>query len=77
MKSISRSLDEPNQSIKGYQAASLYYDEATKSKIQRHLTDINDRITEEDIRNIDTNITTPSFNTVKPVPAAVLPYQGN
>lgn len=31
-------------------------DEVTHRKIHRHLTDINDRITEEDIRNIEINI---------------------
>jgi hypothetical protein len=59
MKSISKSLEEPKQSIADYHS-SLYFDEATKTKIQRHLTDINDHISEQDIRNIDTNITTGS-----------------
>ena len=65
MKSISKSLAEPRQSITEYQHSSLYFDEATKNKIQRHLTDINDRISEEDIRNIDTNITTTSHSTTR------------
>ena len=30
----------------------IYRDEATHEKIHRHLTDINDTITDEDIRNI-------------------------
>ena len=34
-----------------------FYDEATRERINKHLTDINDTITEEDIRNINTNIT--------------------
>ena len=38
-------------------SASRYEDTATKLKIDKHLTDINDVITEEDIRNINTNIT--------------------
>lgn len=29
-----------------------HVDRATYDKIQRHLTDINDRITDEDIRNV-------------------------
>jgi hypothetical protein len=64
MKSISKSLEEPTQSIADYHS-SLYFDEATKNKIQRHLTDINDRISEEDIRNIDTNITSASHRTIR------------
>ena len=57
MKSVSKSLAEPHQSLIQHQDSSLFFDKATKSKIQRHLTDINDHITEDDIRNIDTNIT--------------------
>ena len=57
MKTVSKSLAEPHQSLIHNQDSSLFFDKATKSKIQRHLTDINDHITEEDIRNIDTNIT--------------------
>ena len=57
MKSVSKSLAEPYHSLIHPQDSTLFFDKATKSKIQRHLTDINDRITEEDIRNIDTNIT--------------------
>jgi hypothetical protein len=34
-----------------------YFDESTKEKIQKHLTDINDIITEDDIRKIDTSFT--------------------
>ena len=33
-----------------------YTDEVTKSKIHKHLTDINDTISAQDIGNIDTNI---------------------
>ena len=32
-------------------------DEVTKNKIDKHLSDINDTISEEDIQNIKTNIT--------------------
>lgn len=35
---------------------SYHRDQATHEKIHRHLTDINDRITDEDIRNIHINI---------------------
>jgi hypothetical protein len=38
--------------INGFVASRSYRDEATYNKIQRHLVDINDIITEEDIRNI-------------------------
>lgn len=38
-----------------------YNDKLTKDKIQKHLTDITDTITEDDIRNIDTNITLKSI----------------
>lgn len=34
------------------QASMQHVDRATYDKIQRHLTDINDRITDEDIRNV-------------------------
>lgn len=57
MKQMSTSLQEPNRSVLQQDASRLFYDEITKEKIQRHLTDINDVITEEDIRNIDTAIT--------------------
>lgn len=59
MKSMSASLQEPQQSILDLAGDALLriYDEATKLKISKHLTDINDTITEEDIRNINTNIT--------------------
>ena len=33
-------------------------DEATKNKIDKHLSDINDTISEEDIRNINTSTST-------------------
>lgn len=54
---MSKSLQEPSISILQHEASKLYYDEITKEKIQRHLNDINDVITEEDIQNIDTAIT--------------------
>ena len=46
----------------------LFKDEVTYNKIHRHLTDINDTITEEDIRNIkiysySTEITSANENT--------------
>lgn len=34
----------------------IFNDSATRSKISRHLTDINDTITEDDIRNIKVDI---------------------
>ena len=36
-----------------------YTDEVTQSKIHKHLTDINDTISAQDIQNIDTNISSP------------------
>jgi hypothetical protein len=57
MKSMSASLQEPQHSILDEEALVRYYDEPTKLKISKHLTDINDIITEEDIRNINTNVT--------------------
>ncbi len=57
MNSISKSLEEPKQSKGPKQVSAVFFDEITKNKIHRHLTDINDSISEEDIRNIDTNIT--------------------
>jgi hypothetical protein len=35
----------------------IFSDEATKKKIDRHLSDINDKITDEDIRNVKTDVT--------------------
>lgn len=57
MKSISPSLQEPKYAVLSEEARVRYTDEATKLRIDKHLTDINDTITEEDIRNINTNIT--------------------
>lgn len=34
----------------------LFSDEITKNKIRKHLTDINDVISEDDIRNIQTDM---------------------
>ena len=61
MKSTSANLQEPQHGILATEALVRFYDEATKSKIDKHLTDINDTITEEDIRNINTNITVESL----------------
>lgn len=41
----------------------VFTDEVTKRKIQRHLSDINDQITEEDIENVKTDVTPNSNNT--------------
>ncbi len=57
MKQSATSLQEPAHSIFSTTAATGFTDLSTKEKIHRHLTDINDVITEEDIRNIDTSIT--------------------
>lgn len=57
MKSMSASLHEPTNTVLAEESLIKYYDHATKLKIDKHLTDINDTITEEDIRNINTNIT--------------------
>jgi hypothetical protein len=55
MKQASPSLQEPASSFAQYYTP--YHDGVTKEKIQRHLTDINDVITDEDLRNVDTAIT--------------------
>ncbi|MEO6187382.1 MAG: hypothetical protein ABIO82_05630 [Ginsengibacter sp.] len=34
----------------------VFYDEATRQKINRHLSDINDTISDDDIRNVITDI---------------------
>lgn len=57
MKQSSTSLREPAHSILSHATPPVFIDHTTKEKIERHLNDINDMITEEDIRNIDTNIT--------------------
>lgn len=56
MKAIT-SFEEPRVTIAAFNGGNNFLDITTKNKIQRHLTDINDVITEEDIRNIDTSIT--------------------
>ena len=62
MKSSTATLPEPTPSILGEESMTRYYDQVTKQKIDKHLTDINDTITEEDIRNINTNITLGMIN---------------
>jgi|GEM_PF-2491625 len=67
MKSTSKSLHEPTRSTLVSEEIIRYQDLATKQKINRHLSDINDIITDlsdindiitdDDIRNIDTNLT--------------------
>ena len=57
MKSVTTTLQEPQNGILAEEALVRFYDQPTKLKIDKHLTDINDTITEEDIRNINTNIT--------------------
>ncbi len=39
-----------------------FVDEVTQNKINRHLHDINDLISEQDIRNIKTDISSPSIS---------------
>ncbi|CAN5830130.1 hypothetical protein BH11BAC4_BH11BAC4_26910 [soil metagenome] len=39
-----------------YRPIDVFHDNVTKSKIYRHLNDINDVISEEDIRNIKVSI---------------------
>jgi hypothetical protein len=57
MKSTSNSLKEPTASNLPLEELEKYQDKKTKQKISKHLNDINDTITEEDIRNINTNVT--------------------
>lgn len=40
----------------GYRSINIFNDSITKRKIQNHLVDINDKITEDDIRNIKVSI---------------------
>lgn len=40
----------------------FFYDEVTKRKIERHLSDINDTISDEDIKNVITDITSSNLN---------------
>ena len=62
MKSTSKSQREPAHSILLQEVLIRYRDTGTKHKINKHLTDINDTITDDDIRNIDTNITLKLLN---------------
>ncbi|MEO6455010.1 MAG: hypothetical protein ABIN97_13090 [Ginsengibacter sp.] len=53
---------EPNKKQKPFmddEKHEKFIDEQTKNKIARHLTDINDEISEEDIKNIITDISSP------------------
>lgn len=40
----------------------FFYDEVTKRKIERHLSDINDTISDADIMNVITDITSSGLN---------------
>jgi hypothetical protein len=51
------SIDKNRKTLPAFDANNHFLDISTKNKIHRHLSDINDVITEEDIRNIDTAIT--------------------
>lgn len=66
MKSIT-SFEEPQTALSAYHNQQIFLDTNTKNKIQRHLTDINDVITEEDIRNIDTSLTIRHYQQSAPV----------
>ncbi len=68
MKPASKSQEKSQPSSTGQHHMPLFYDESTKEKIARHLNDINDRISEEDIRNIDTNITIGNIKGSKAMP---------
>jgi hypothetical protein len=57
MKSTSVSLKEPTASNLPLGLLHEYQDKKTKQKIDKHLNDINDTITEDDIRNINTDAT--------------------
>lgn len=47
---------KPRKTEFTYRSADVFNDNATKSKIYRHLNDINDVISEDDIRNIKVSI---------------------
>lgn len=46
--------------INSYVDTFVLIDETTKAKIRRHLSDINDKITEEDLQNIRTSFLPPA-----------------
>lgn len=56
-----------NQEKNDQKDANISSDEKTKNKIDKHLTDINDQISEDDIKNVNTNIgsATSSVSTAK------------
>lgn len=62
MKSSSIALQEPAASNLPVGLIHKYQDKKTKQKIDKHLNDINDTITEDDIRNINTDITMSLLN---------------
>ena len=45
----------------------FFYDEVTKRKIERHLRDINDTISDEDIMNVITDITSENSSNDAPL----------
>jgi|GEM_PF-6466284 len=49
-------------------------DKVTKARIERHLSDPNDKITEEDLQNIRTEFLPPT-NTISTEPQAEAEYQ--
>lgn len=62
MKAQLQSPLNSNAGLSGNETHPMVYDQVTKDKINKHLTDINDHITEDDIRNIDTHITQKLLN---------------
>ena len=51
--------NDKHQSNESEDNPEKYKDEITQSKIHKHLTDINDTISPQDIKNIDANIGSP------------------
>ena len=54
---------DPNS---GLQIRETFEDKKTDNKIRKHLTDINDVITEEDIKNVRTDFEPPATNEDEP-----------
>lgn len=52
------------EDMNSYVETFVFVDEITKAKIRRHLSDINDKITDEDLQNIRTSFLPPPVYTV-------------
>lgn len=58
-------LQKDADSISMKRKLQVFYDEVTRQKINRHLSDINDTISDDDIRNVITDISSGTADSQK------------